>query len=104
MMLGAHDADASSGCVSVCLSAAAAAAAPLRLREIVSDLQRRIVSGEVPYVHCWGGPGRVGLVGACFLGKRVEGPGPLLLTWLASQLSEPTGTPTPPFILGATVV
>lgn len=65
MMLGVHDADASGGCVSVCLSAAAAA--PLRLRDIVSDLQRRIAAGEVPYVHCWGGRGRVGLVGACFL-------------------------------------
>lgn len=38
-----------------------------QLREIVSDLQRRVAAGEVPYVHCWGGRGRVGLVGACFL-------------------------------------
>jgi hypothetical protein len=49
------------------VAAAAAAAAAARLRDIVSDLQSRVSSGEVPYVHCWGGRGRVGLVGACFL-------------------------------------
>lgn len=38
-----------------------------QLREIVSDLQARLAAGEVPYVHCWGGRGRVGLVGACLL-------------------------------------
>lgn len=38
-----------------------------QLRDIVADLQQRVAAGEVPYVHCWGGRGRVGLVGACFL-------------------------------------
>jgi protein-tyrosine phosphatase len=47
--------------------AAAAAAAAARLEEIIADMQRRIEQGEVLYVHCWGGRGRVGLVGACFL-------------------------------------
>uniref|UniRef100_A0A383V636 Tyrosine specific protein phosphatases domain-containing protein n=1 Tax=Tetradesmus obliquus TaxID=3088 RepID=A0A383V636_TETOB len=38
-----------------------------QLEEIVADMQRRIEAGEVLYAHCWGGRGRVGLVGACFL-------------------------------------
>eukprot|EP00882_Tetradesmus_deserticola_P014120 GHRQ01015010.1.p1 GENE.GHRQ01015010.1~~GHRQ01015010.1.p1 ORF type:complete len:259 (+),score=87.23 GHRQ01015010.1:410-1186(+) len=38
-----------------------------QLEEIIADMQRRIERGEVLYVHCWGGRGRVGLVGACFL-------------------------------------
>lgn len=38
-----------------------------QLEEIVADLQRRVADGEVPYVHCWGGRGRAGLVGAAFL-------------------------------------
>lgn len=38
-----------------------------RLEEIVADMQRRVAAGEVLYAHCWGGRGRVGLVGACYL-------------------------------------
>lgn len=38
-----------------------------RLDEIVADLQARVEDGQVLYLHCWGGRGRAGLVGACFL-------------------------------------
>eukprot|EP00879_Flechtneria_rotunda_P015665 GHRR01016387.1.p1 GENE.GHRR01016387.1~~GHRR01016387.1.p1 ORF type:complete len:259 (+),score=46.07 GHRR01016387.1:204-980(+) len=38
-----------------------------QLDDIVSDLQQRICNGNTIYMHCWGGRGRVGLVGACFL-------------------------------------
>eukprot|EP00775_Hariotina_reticulata_P002352 gene2352-2658_t len=38
-----------------------------QLEEIVGDLQSRIEAGQQLYMHCWGGRGRVGLVGACFL-------------------------------------
>jgi len=35
----------------------------------VEDLARRLESGESVYVHCWGGRGRAGTVGACLLGR-----------------------------------
>jgi hypothetical protein len=38
-----------------------------RLEELVQDLQERVAQGEVLYVHCWGGRGRAGLVGASYL-------------------------------------
>jgi protein-tyrosine phosphatase len=40
-----------------------------RVTELVEDLQQRLEKGEVMYVHCWGGRGRAGTVGACLLIK-----------------------------------
>ena len=37
------------------------------LRSLVYELARRVRTGEVLYVHCWGGKGRAGLVCACLL-------------------------------------
>lgn len=37
------------------------------MEEILSDIDRLISAGEVPYVHCWGGVGRTGTVVACHL-------------------------------------
>lgn len=37
------------------------------MKEILSDIDRLISAGEVPYVHCWGGVGRTGTVVACYL-------------------------------------
>ncbi|CAJ1377172.1 unnamed protein product [Effrenium voratum] len=38
------------------------------LRGLLDDLKTRIDRGEVVYLHCWGGRGRSGVVGACLLG------------------------------------
>ncbi|KAI8474515.1 MAG: MAP kinase phosphatase 6 [Monoraphidium minutum] len=40
-----------------------------QLKEIVSDLQRRLEAGQKVYLHCWGGRGRAGTVGACLLAQ-----------------------------------
>mmetsp|Transcript_13996 Transcript_13996/g.17687 ORF Transcript_13996/g.17687 Transcript_13996/m.17687 type:complete len:227 (-) Transcript_13996:200-880(-) len=36
---------------------------------LIEDLANRVANGEVLYIHCKGGVGRSGLVGACVLGK-----------------------------------
>lgn len=38
-----------------------------RLRDIVDDLATRLGKGENIYLHCWGGRGRAGTIGACLL-------------------------------------
>ena len=43
------------------------AACSHRVRELTGDIARRVEAGEVLYVHCWGGRGRAGTVGACLL-------------------------------------
>ncbi|KIY95054.1 MAP kinase phosphatase 6 [Monoraphidium neglectum] len=40
-----------------------------QLSELVSDLQRRLAAGDKVYLHCWGGRGRAGTVGACLLAQ-----------------------------------
>ena len=35
---------------------------------LVVELRRRVLDGDVLYIHCWGGRGRTGLVAACLLG------------------------------------
>ena len=40
-----------------------------RLDDLLPDLQARLAAGESVYLHCWGGRGRAGLVGACLLGR-----------------------------------
>lgn len=40
-----------------------------RVRELIGDIERRVQAGEVLYVHCWGGRGRAGTVGACLLAQ-----------------------------------
>lgn len=40
---------------------------PDRLRLLLADLAERLESGEQLYIHCWGGRGRAGTVGACLL-------------------------------------
>lgn len=37
------------------------------LKSLIDDLEARISKGEKLYVHCWGGRGRAGTVGACLL-------------------------------------
>ena len=44
-------------------------ASPESLGALLSDLQRRLEAGEKLYIHCWGGRGRAGTVGACLLGR-----------------------------------
>ena len=44
-------------------------ASPESLGSLLADLQRRIEAGEKLYIHCWGGRGRAGTIGACLLGK-----------------------------------
>jgi hypothetical protein len=36
---------------------------------MVDDLGARLVRGESIYLHCWGGRGRAGTVGACLIAK-----------------------------------
>lgn len=36
---------------------------------MVSELQARLARGDKVYMHCWGGRGRVGTVGACLLAQ-----------------------------------
>ena len=38
------------------------------LDRLVVELRRRVLDGDVLYIHCWGGRGRTGLVAACLLG------------------------------------
>ncbi len=37
-----------------------------------ADLEARIAKGEKLYVHCWGGRGRAGTVGACLLASMYK--------------------------------
>lgn len=37
------------------------------LHTLLADLKQRVAAGEKLYVHCWGGRGRAGTVGACLL-------------------------------------
>ncbi len=37
--------------------------------KLVTDLQARLEAGQKLYVHCWGGRGRAGTVGACLLAR-----------------------------------
>ena len=39
------------------------------LDRLIANLADRIRSGEVLYLHCWGGKGRAGLVSACLIGE-----------------------------------
>lgn len=38
-----------------------------RLAALLGELERRLRAGEVIYLHCWGGRGRAGTVGATLL-------------------------------------
>jgi len=40
-----------------------------QLDDIVTSSIERIQSGDVMYLHCWGGRGRAGTIGACIVGK-----------------------------------
>lgn len=42
------------------------------LDEIVNSTIERIQGGDVMYLHCWGGRGRAGTVGACVVGKMYD--------------------------------
>ena len=39
-----------------------------RVQSITEDIRRRLEAGEKIYMHCWGGRGRAGTLGACLLG------------------------------------
>ncbi len=40
--------------------------------DIVHDLELRVAAGGKLYMHCWGGRGRVGTVGACLLASMYK--------------------------------
>eukprot|EP00971_Amphidinium_carterae_P115951 2296812-Amphidinium_carterae.1 len=40
-----------------------------QLKDIVTKLEQEVRDGRTLYIHCWGGRGRAGTVGACMLGK-----------------------------------
>jgi len=40
-----------------------------QLRQIVDDLSKEVAAGRKLYIHCWGGRGRAGTVGASLIGK-----------------------------------
>lgn len=42
---------------------------PVDLDPVLVDLESRLIDGEKLYVHCWGGRGRAGIVGACLLAR-----------------------------------
>jgi len=35
---------------------------------VTTDIRKRLEAGEKIYMHCWGGRGRAGVLGACLLG------------------------------------
>ncbi|MEW5305002.1 MAG: hypothetical protein WDW36_007574 [Sanguina aurantia] len=37
------------------------------LRALIADMEQRVANKEILYIHCWGGRGRAGTVGACLL-------------------------------------
>ena len=39
-----------------------------RVKSVTSEIRNRLESGEKIYMHCWGGRGRAGTLGACLLG------------------------------------
>jgi alanine transaminase len=39
------------------------------LEGVVGDVIDRLKAGQVVYLHCWGGRGRAGTVGACVIGR-----------------------------------
>lgn len=39
------------------------------LTKVVEDLRKRVLDGEVLYLHCWGGRGRSATVAACLLSR-----------------------------------
>jgi protein-tyrosine phosphatase len=43
------------------------------LRQIVEELAARLEGGHQLYIHCWGGRGRAGTVGAALLSKLYPG-------------------------------
>ena len=54
------------------------------LKEIVARLEKEVKAGHTLYIHCWGGRGRAGTIGACLIGK-LEGlslSGPSALSYL----------------------
>jgi hypothetical protein len=51
---------------------------PAALAETLDLLERQMLLGEVPYLHCWGGKGRTGtVVGALFVRRGISGPAAL---------------------------
>jgi hypothetical protein len=51
------------------LTALAPSPRPPRLGDLVDDLAARLARGDSVYLHCWGGRGRAGTVGACLIAK-----------------------------------
>ena len=39
-----------------------------RVQSITEDIRSQLEAGEKIYMHCWGGRGRAGTLGACLLG------------------------------------
>lgn len=39
------------------------------LKKLLEELEKRIIDGEKLYIHCWGGRGRAGVVGAILLAQ-----------------------------------
>ena len=63
------------------------------LETVVADLTRRLKAGQVVYLHCWGGRGRAGTVGACVVGRLygLRGEEALARTDRALSTREDTG-------------
>ena len=68
--------------------ATAASACCRRLAALLGELERRLRAGEVVYLHCWGGRGRAGTVGATLLHQ--------LSAWTRRRPWSGCSTPTPP--------
>lgn len=39
-----------------------------RVQSITGEIRKRLEAGQKIYMHCWGGRGRAGTLGACLLG------------------------------------
>ncbi|CAL5229819.1 g13221 [Coccomyxa viridis] len=39
-----------------------------QVKSVTTEIRKRLESGEKVYMHCWGGRGRAGTLGACLLG------------------------------------
>ena len=47
---------------------------PKTVAEIIAAIDRGMAEGGITYVHCWGGVGRTGLAGACWLQEQGQTP------------------------------
>jgi protein-tyrosine phosphatase len=58
------------------------------MRLILNVIEQRVSRNQVVLVHCWGGRGRAGLVGACFVARRGIATGQSALNFVARKRFE----------------